>query len=195
MIKFKQYDSVTKIVIPNEVQLSSTNFDNAFASMLNVKEISIPSSVTIISNTYSGCSNLTGSPVCGNNVVNMHKAYYCCNNLTGSPVCGEKVNDVAHTYWNCVNLHGNSYFYSPNIDRAIGCFYGRNTLNILNIYIPTNSTSLTTLLNNNTFSIVGTEITWTDDTATNGCYYNTQYNIYIYPVEDVATARMANGDD
>ena len=54
---------------------------------------------------------------------------------------------------------------------------------------------MTTLLTNNTSSLVGTNITWTDDTATNGCYYNTYYNIYIYPVENVAAARTANGDD
>jgi hypothetical protein len=54
---------------------------------------------------------------------------------------------------------------------------------------------MTTLLTNNTSSLVGATITWTDDTATNGCYYNTQYNIYIYPVDDVAAARTANGDD
>ena len=53
---------------------------------------------------------------------------------------------------------------------------------------------MTTLLYNNTSSLVGNTITWTDDTATNGCYYNTSYNIYIYPVANVAEARVANGD-
>jgi hypothetical protein len=42
--------------------------------------------------------------------------------------------------------------------------------------------------------MIGSAITWTDDTTTNGCYYNTAYNIYIYPVENVAAAREANGD-
>jgi hypothetical protein len=42
--------------------------------------------------------------------------------------------------------------------------------------------------------MVGKYITWTDDTATNGCYYNTSYNIYIYPVANVAEAKIANGD-
>jgi hypothetical protein len=53
---------------------------------------------------------------------------------------------------------------------------------------------MTTLLRNNTFTLVGGAITWTNDTATNGCYYNTAYNIYIYPVANVAEAKIANGD-
>jgi hypothetical protein len=46
----------------------------------------------------------------------------------------------------------------------------------------------------NYYSIVGSPITWTDDFATNGCYYNTSYNIYIYPVANVEATRIANGD-
>jgi len=99
------------------------------------------------------------------------------------------------TYQKCPNLRGNSYFYSPNVANAQSCFYGRNTANILRIYTVKNSTTMSTLLVNNASSLVGATITWTDDTATNGCYYNTQYNIYIYPVDDVAAARTANGDD
>ena len=50
------------------------------------------------------------------------------------------------------------------------------------------------IINNKSY-LVGANITLTDDCATNGCYYNTYYNMYIYPVENVAVARTANGDD
>jgi hypothetical protein len=41
------------------------------------------------------------------------------------------------------------------------------------------------------YSLVGGSITWTDA----GSYqYNARYNIYIYPVANVAAARAANGD-
>ena len=125
----------------------------------------------------------------------MYFAYCNCYNLTGSPACGENVTNMQGTYSNCKNLYGNSYFYSSNVSAVQNCFYGRNTANILRIYTVKNSTTMTTLLKNDATSLVGATITWTDDTATNGCYYNTQYNIYIYPVEDVAAARTANGDD
>jgi hypothetical protein len=54
--------------------------------------------VTNMFNTYSSCRNLTGSPACGNNVTNMACTYSSCSNLTGSPVCGDNVTDMARTY-------------------------------------------------------------------------------------------------
>jgi hypothetical protein len=125
----------------------------------------------------------------------MQGAYSDCSKLTGSPVCGENVTNMADTYFNCYNLMGNAYFYSTKITNVARCFNGRNTSNVLNIYVPINSNSLNTCLRNNSQSLVGTDCTWADDTATNGCYYNTAYNIYLYPVENVAAARTANGDD
>ena len=100
---------------------------------------------------------------------------------------------MRETYGNCINLNSNVYFYSPNINGVVKCFYNWPTNKYLNIYLPTNSTSLTTCLTNNSSSLIGQEITWTNDTE-NSRYYNTQYNFYIYPVENVAAAREANGD-
>jgi hypothetical protein len=54
--------------------------------------------------------------------------------------------------------------------------------------------TLTKCLDNTSAGLVGSAITWTDETATNGYYYNTAHNIYIYPVANVAEARAANGD-
>jgi hypothetical protein len=99
-----------------------------------------------------------------------------------------------YTYRNCYNLINNGYFYSSKVSSIRNCFNGRNTSNKLSLYVPSNSTTFTTCLINNIDSMVGTDITWTDDSVTNGCYYNTAYNIYIYPVANVAEARIANGD-
>ena len=151
--------------------------------------------VTGMLETYADCSNLTGNPVCGNNVTNMYDTYGNCFNLTGSPICGINVTNMYYTYFDCSNLASNGYFYSNNISNMHNCFWNWPNTRYLNLYLPANSTSLTTALTNNTSSLVGANITWTDDLATNNCYYNTQYNIYIYPVENVAAARTANGDD
>lgn len=150
--------------------------------------------VTNMYGTYSNCNKLTGSPVCGSNVTDMGYTYSSCYNLTGSPVCGDNVIHMYRTYENCYNLSGNSYFYSPQVANVGYCFYNRNTSSKLSLYVPSNSTTLTTCLINNDYSMVGKNITWTDDITTNGCYYNTEYNIYIYPVANVAEARVANGD-
>ena len=144
--------------------------------------------------TYQSCFNLIGSPVCGDNVTHMSQTYSYCFNLTGSPICGPNVINMYATYSNCSNLASNGYFYSPKISNVTYCFSSKNTSNKLSLYVPSGSTTLTTCLINNASSMVGENITWTDDTATNGCYYNTAHNIYIYPVANVAEARIANGD-
>ena len=144
--------------------------------------------------TYQNCNNLTGSPVCGNNVTDMFGTYVNCYNLTGSPACGSNVTTMYGTYMNCTNIAGNGYFYSSKIYNMASCFYGRNTSNQLSLYVPSSSNTLTTCLISSTKSMVGQSITWANDLAANGCYYNTSYNIYIYPVDNVAEARIANGD-
>jgi hypothetical protein len=84
--------------------------------------------------------------------------------------------------------------YSPKVQAFNSCFNGRNTSNMLNIYVADGSTSLTSLMKyTNAASIIGRNCTWTYDEA-NSVYYNTFANIYIYPVENVAAAREANGD-
>ena len=124
--------------------------------------------------TYWNCNNLTGSPVCGNNVTEMGSAYYNCTNISGNPACGKNVTGMFQTYYNCPNIYGNGYFY--NVTNVYQCFYGRNTSRRLNIYtyIPTTFTNYT-----NSYSCVGAAITWTADSA-NNCWYNTRYNIYVY---------------
>lgn len=42
-------------------------------------------------------------------------------------------------------------------------------------------------------SLTGNSVTWTEDTINNR-YYDKSSNIYIYPVDNVAEARLANGD-
>jgi hypothetical protein len=65
------------------------------------------------------------------------------------------------------------------------CFYGKNDLNTLNIYVTADSTSLNTLRKyTNNMSILGKSCSLYSDTANNR-YYNSAYNLYIYPVDNV----------
>ena len=65
---------------------------------------------------------------------------------------------------------------------------------MLNIYVPNNSTTLNTCLaTSRYYSLTGTVKDWTNDSANNR-YYNTQANIYIYPVANVEQAKANNGD-
>ena len=310
MMNFKAYNNITKIVIPDNVQLSNNYFYNKFSEMKNLQSVSLPNSVnslnstfqnclslnmspwcgnnvTDMRNAYYNCSNLTGSPICGPNVMKMQWAYYNCANLTGNPVCGENVTSMYSTYENCVNLTGspvcgenvtgmsyayencvnltgspvcgenvtnmrnayrncinltgspvcgnnvtnmkrtydgcsnltgcpicgpnvtsmedtyngcinlscNAYFYSKYLNGIRNCFYIRNTSAPLRVYVPMNSKTFHTVYHRNIYSdysLIGREITWTDDMLTNNCYYNTTYNLYLYPVESVAKSYLNN---
>lgn len=218
MINFTEYyRTMTSITIPNSVKITNNSLCDAFYGMRKLKTYNINHpSVTNLVNTYYSCYNLTGSPVCGDNVINMSGTYHSCTNLTGSPVCGnnvvnmsyayykcyhlttaifsEKVNNVAYAYESCPNIQGNVYISSTTVNNARNVFSGRNVSNRLNIYVPSTGTTLTMFTYTNIASITGTSITWTDDTITNGCYYNTTQNIYIYPVANIEQARIANGD-
>ena len=70
---------------------------------------------------------------------------------------------------------------------------GRDTNKRLNLYVPADGDTLNTCLKTgSSTSLTGTSITWTDSIATNGYYYNTSRNIYIYPVANVADAYNKN---
>ena len=69
---------------------------------------------------------------------------------------------------------------------------------MLNIYVHSGNKSLTQCLSyksgDNMFDYTESSSLWTDATTTNGYYYNTSHNVYIYPVANVEEARIANGD-
>lgn len=141
---------------------------------------------------YANCKKISGNGNCGTNVTNMYKAYANCYNLTGKPACGNKVTQMAYAYWNAKSLQGNAYIYSASITNADGAFGNKNYSTRLNIYVPSGSTTFSTFIaTSNTNSITMQNMTWTQSGS---CYYNTAYNIYIYPVSNVAASRATNGD-
>ena len=99
------------------------------------------------------------------------------------------------TYNGCTNLSCNAYFYSKYLNGIRNCFYVRNTSAPLKVYVPMNSKTFHTVYHRNVYgdySLIGRSITWTDDMLTNNCYYNTAYNLYLYPVESVAKSYLNN---
>lgn len=76
MINFRQYNNITKVVIPNNIRLSTGDFNNAFNNATNLvtSKFNHPN-MTHMGYIYYNCQNLTGSPACGNNVIIMYHAY------------------------------------------------------------------------------------------------------------------------
>ena len=58
MINFKQYPNLTKIVIPNKVRLSTTDFNNAFCDMMNLQSVQLSDKITNLSNAFTNCGAL-----------------------------------------------------------------------------------------------------------------------------------------
>jgi len=71
------------------------------------------------------------------------------------------------------------------VSNLTNCFYGRNNSNTLNIYVPKNSTTLNSVINTTASSFLGISVSWVNSMASTNCYYNSYYNIYIYPVNNV----------
>ena len=148
------------------------------------------SSVKDMAYAYASCINLTGSPVCGPSVEDMAYAYSDCLNLTGDIACEKNVINMCGTYYNCTNLFNNDvYLYSNKINNIANCFYGKNNSTMLNIHLYANGYNSThnTLNSCLTQPLAGNLISWTND-ATNRRYYNTSYNIYLYPTDIVSQA-------
>ena len=202
------YQNCINLITPicgNNVTNMSYSYQNCYS--LTGSPVCGPN-VTDMSYAYQNCYNITGRPACGDKVVNMYGAYSNCISLTGSPVCGPNVTDMSYAYYNCYNLTGDLvignnvvniayayancsglnkplYLFANNIVNATGCLYGKNNSVMLDIYLHANSNTCNTFLINNAQSLVGSPMTWTNDMTTNGRYYNTAYNIYIYPVDSV----------
>ena len=124
------WNDVANIVIFN---MQTTNMYNAFIEDTTITKAACGPNVTSMTSAYSGCINLTGSPVCGPSVINMSNAYEYCSNLTGSPVCGPSVINMSATYADCSNLTGspvcgdkvtdmsNAYFGCSNLTGSPVC--------------------------------------------------------------------------
>ena len=159
-----------------------TNFSHAYHHCYNmIGDPVCGDKVTDMSWAYWACSNLTGRAVCGNNVTNMYCAYEGCYKLSGSAVIGPNVTNASYAYANCYNLSSKAIVYSNQVYDMRGCFSNRNTATRLDVYLPAEGATLQNSLYNDYRSIVGTDIEWTNDVTTNGCYYNTAFNIYLYP--------------
>lgn len=206
-IAFNLYSECNFVSIPNSVYVRDTEWKNKFTQNINtvfiapqtvnritnlshcfdgyvnyVGPILCGPNVTDMSYTYANCTSLIGLPVCGDNVTNMAYTYANCINLDRDPVCGPNVTDMSYAYSGCSNIHGNMFIYSDNVSNMKNCFSGKYRSNRLDIYVNKNTTSLNTLIKNDSNSIIGSNITWEHS---NNSYYNTFYNIKIHSIDNV----------
>ena len=141
---------------------------------------------------FTNCYNLTGSPVCGVSVQNMHSTYLNCYNLTGSPVCGDNVQDMSYTYWNCYNLTG-SPVCGDNVQDMYGTYYncrnltgspvcGDKVINMANAYYGCNKLTGIPVCGNNVTNMIGSYYYCRNLTGSPVCGDNVinMYNAYTH---------------
>ncbi len=170
---------------------------------------------------YTNCYNLR-NPVCGPKVTNMAGAYSNCYWLSKF-VCGNNVTDLSYAYSNTGVYHntivipnkvtnmystfddsnplGNMYIYSKNIINAENCLANRSQVNILNIYVPANSSTFNAFVDSYIFGRYNNSH-WRYNNSGNYYYCNDYFNLstgpetlfYLYPVDNVVAVRAQNGD-
>ena len=99
--------NVTSITFGPACTLAWRTFQSAIG-LTNTVTITVGENVTNMQETFMGCNNMKGSPVCGPNVTDMYRTYCYCMNLTGSPVAGSKVTNFAEAYIDCFRLTGSA---------------------------------------------------------------------------------------
>lgn len=175
-MRFKDYPYLKKVVIPNSVSLTNTDFTLLFSSLRRLVEVHLPNSVTNINITFAGCSNLTTVVIEGK-PTSMQQAFNGCVRLSKVYILDEDV--------------------SPE-----GAFINCSTANLeLHIYVPKESNTLSNILSKS--GIFGyTSLSFEEhgptesDPAALVYYYATESGraLYIHPVDDVEATRIANGD-
>ena len=161
------------------------NFSDAFYNCKNITGVcACGPNVTNMSYAYYGCEKTNGGTV-GNNVTNMAYAFYNCKNFSQVPVIGSNVVNMAYAYCNAFSAKtGNIYIFSPNITNVCNCLYRTSIAGKINVYVLANSTTNKTIHCNNSLSVSGSSMYWT-----NGSGYKYSKNIYIYPLASVDAIR------
>ena len=137
----------------------------------------------------------------------MYRTYYNCKNIAVAEI-GQNVTDIKYTYEGCGNVRS-LYVYSNVLINAYNIFnntgMGSDGIynayldqSITNVYVHKDTYSFNTLLNTNFYSMSHPNWSWND---TESYYFynyfnhaNGRYQLRLYPVDNVAAAREANGD-
>jgi hypothetical protein len=179
------YYNCTNLTGPAVCGTNVVNMVNTYAYCSKINRAVCSNSVKLFEHAYRNCTNIpTG--VCGASVTTMNNSYAGCTNITTGTI-GPNVVTARNAYSNCTKLK-NLYIYSNKIKEPYNIVRGKSNSVRLNIYFP--STGPNTYYNTHYSiiedmyygSITGTNITWTQSGSN---YYNTAYNIYLYPVSNV----------
>lgn len=159
-MNFKQYTSVTDIVLNDQIKYADLNFANAFSGMTSLVNLTIPyrartdtsgANKYSISNMESICEgdvNLKSFVLQGNDEVNfpsLLNAFSGCSSLIGTPLKqGVEVTYISNVYRNCTNITGEaqlgegvtsaSFAYANSGINSFSFNYEKRALNMAHMF-------------------------------------------------------------
>ena len=148
-----------------------------FRCMQFNQPITIPSSVTNCSEMFSGSTYFNQPVTIGSSVTDCSCMFYSTPFFDQSVTIPSSVTDCSYMFYKCnslskdINIKGTAY-RSLNISRMLGEKNNSKRINVRFNSVLNNRFNVT-----NSYSLVGSSITWT--AMTNG-FYNATYNIYCY---------------
>lgn len=165
---------------PYNISDRITNCYKMFNHCYNFNQpIIIPNSVTDCANMFLYCNNFNQQVIIPPSVRNTTNMFRCCNNLTKNITISNTLYYGDNMFSYC-NGPLNVIYDSKDIYRAsafTNMFIG--TINRVNLIFNNGpySVQTTTQILDNLYN--GSSVAFTKDT-TNGCFYNTYKNIYVY---------------
>lgn len=129
---------------------------------------------------FRNCANLNRPITIQNGVTSVYGMFWNCTKFNQSVTIPASVNasdGLTLLFTNCTNMASNVYIRAKSVSFADRFLQGKNNSKRINIMVPRGSTTNTAVTRKDSYSVVGTPITWTK--YTNYCY-NSRYNIYIY---------------
>lgn len=132
------------------------------------------------SGAFNRCYNFNQPMVFPNSISTLDNVFEHCWNYNQPTTFGSQTLSLNNAFYNCKNMAQNITILSNRVQYICGFLNSKNNSKRVNIIIPAGNTTETTFRNTSAqYSVTSTSISWTND-ASNNCFYNTKYNIYIY---------------
>jgi hypothetical protein len=122
---FKNCTSLTDasgLVIPNSITQMTNTFDGC-TNLITAPQL--PNSIILMLDTFKDCTSLTTAPVIPDSVTDMALAFKNCTSLTTAPVIPSSVTNVQFLFYGCTNLTG-TITINANIPNVSNSYYYRN---------------------------------------------------------------------
>ena len=103
---FFKSNNITSVNIGSSIRFVNNSMYNMFANMQTFNgSVSIPNSITNMSQTFDNCFNFNQSVAVPNNVTNMCRTFYNCRNFNQPITIPNSVTNLTNAFYYCTNFN------------------------------------------------------------------------------------------